>query len=69
MCCAAVSVVHSSESPCPAGVHSLATVVAFKMECDPNAFEEDPEGVAIAKVWLRADQVLNLLQPSVWVNL
>ena len=33
-----------------AGVHSLATVVAFKMECDPNAFAEDPEGVAIATV-------------------
>ena len=32
------------------GVHSLATVVAFKMECDPNAFAEDPEGVSIVKV-------------------
>lgn len=33
-----------------AGVHSLSTVVAFKMECDPNSFEADPEGLAIAQV-------------------
>ncbi len=55
---AAVCAEDVSWLPMPAGVHSLATVVAFKMECDPNAFEEDPEGVAIAKVRLRP-------QPSV----
>jgi tRNA pseudouridine38-40 synthase len=29
-------------------VHSLATVVAMKMECDPEAFESDPAGIKLA---------------------
>ena len=33
-----------------AGVHSLSTVVAFKIECDPNSFDLDPEGLALAAV-------------------
>lgn len=33
-----------------AGVHALAGVVALKLECDPNAFADDPEGLAIARV-------------------
>ena len=42
-----------------AGVHSLAAVVAFKMECDPDAFAEDPEGMSVAKVGLSARTVLS----------
>jgi tRNA pseudouridine38-40 synthase len=29
-------------------VHSLATIVAMKMECDPEAFESDPAGINLA---------------------
>jgi hypothetical protein len=35
--------------PCP-GVHALACVVAFKLECVPDDFLTDPEGLAIVKV-------------------
>lgn len=30
-------------------VHSLATVVAMKMECDPEAFESDPAGITLSE--------------------
>lgn len=30
-------------------VHSLATVVAMKMECDPEAFESDPAGIKLSE--------------------
>lgn len=36
---------------CPSpGVHALACVVAFKLECIPDDFLTDPEGLAIVKV-------------------
>lgn len=38
-------------------VHSLSTVVAMKMECDPASFETDPSGIAIA-------EAINLNLPS-----
>ena len=30
-------------------VHSLSTVVGMKLECDPDSFESDPSGIAIAE--------------------